>query len=427
MSHVTWKSTGATAAGLALGLTLLTTASTASAGWKDRNKKECERYCKATPACVKCSALPACGPGLKQLKRFGGSGKNFYACEKNRFGAESDANEKACNDWCKGNPRCEKCSKLPGCGMGLKPLRTFGRHGKNYYACEKNKFGAGTEARQEECAAWCRAHSNCHFCSPNMTCGNGFVKIEAFRGRGKNQAACSRAGSINRVWWGFDKVEPRQRALLVSLGGYYAYKKRDGLEWFCEDQLSGRNAVPSLKCISSFGSLTTVSSKLADNILALANKMKRVNGGVFPKIILVGKSMGGCKLHHAVTKGALKSIPIDLFIGVDMSCAIKCHAKAGAADALSFGSNIKKIFTFYQMTDAYKTGGQCGHMVLRPKDRKVVDNNININVNELGFDVARERPDRRGGALCPGQGHMKLDTCPKLLAVVKKLVLKAIR
>ena len=78
------------------------------------------------------------------------------------------------------------------------------------------------------------------------------------------------------------------------------------------------------------------------------------------------------------------------------------------------------------MHDAYKTSGQCGHMVLRPKDRKVPDKKININVNEDGFDTNRELPVAKR-ALCPKQGHLKLDTCGPLLSTVKKLIKKAIR
>jgi hypothetical protein len=407
-------------------LTVLAFGSTAQAGWKDRNKKPCEDWCKRTPACEKCSTLPGCGGGLKQLRKFGGVGKNWYACEKNKWGARSDANQKACNDWCKGNNKCIKCSKLPGCGVGAKHLRTFGRRGKDWYACEKRKsFSEGSKDRANECAEWCRKRSNCHFCSNKPGCGDGFIKLESFRGRGKNKFACTRAGSINRIWWGFDSAERRHKVLMISLGGYYGYKKRDGFEWFCDDHFSGNKAVPVLKCISSFGSTTTRSAKLADNILALANKIKQKNGGTFPKIILIGKSMGGCKLHHAVFKRVLKSHKIDLFIGIDMSCSISCHAKAGAADALSFKNNIKKIYTFYQMADAYKRGGQCGHMVLRPQDRRVPNKNININVNEKGFDPRTERVTNK--PLCPKMGHLKLDTCEPLRRTVKELVMKVVR
>ena len=97
------------------------------------NEATCKDWCLAAEGqqqgCRMCSHISGCMPGYRPIKSWKGAGKNWYACEKNKWGARSDANEHACKEWCKGNERCEKCSKLPACGMGLKQLRTFGRYG----------------------------------------------------------------------------------------------------------------------------------------------------------------------------------------------------------------------------------------------------------------------------------------------------------
>ena len=47
--------------------------------------------------------------------------------------------------------------------------------------------------------------------------------------------------------------------------------------------------------------------------------------GLTPKVILVGKSMGGCILHMTSRSLHYAGINVDIFIGVDMSCTVECH------------------------------------------------------------------------------------------------------
>jgi hypothetical protein len=47
-----------------------------------RNKQECKEWCATNPNCRKCTNFTTCGLGVKTLKRFGGAGENWYACQK---------------------------------------------------------------------------------------------------------------------------------------------------------------------------------------------------------------------------------------------------------------------------------------------------------------------------------------------------------
>ena len=177
--------------------------------------------------------------------------------------------------------------------------------------------------------------------------------------------------------------------------------------------------------MSGFAKISTRSHKLSDNIAELAKAMKK-KSGVRPKIILIGKSMGACKLHHAVTgvkggkRGKLQDMTVDLFIGIDMSCGVDRHFQNGTKDALFFRNNVKKLLVFYQDKKGESQTGHRGIYV----DKKF-NPNIHINVNKNSFDLKRElKTETSKMSLCKNVGHLEIDDCQILLNIVNKLILK---
>ncbi len=335
----------------------------------NKNKRKAQNYCKqltkkGTPC--KVSAWVGCGPGWTKAKAFRGRGKDYFACKKTKFANKSDENKKNCQNWCEKTRDCEKCSPLPGCGIGFKKAKKFGGKGKNWYACKK---------------------------------------------RG--------SASVNTVWPRNSAAKRTHKALVVSLGGAFGRWGRDGIEWFANDYLSAYKK--QILYVGSYGSVWTVSKKLAKNIKSLANAIKRKSGKK-PKIILIGKSMGGCKMHHATRK--MGNYPIDLFISVDMCCKTKCYPKLGKDGINRYKSNVKKFVNFYQE----KPGeGMCGYIIAY--DGKGVNKNLNVNVNKDGFNHKKWKKTK-GRNVCNNVGHKGntgIDKCKGLKNLLKQIVLNEIK
>jgi hypothetical protein len=337
----------------------------------------------------------------------------------------SAKNKADCAAWCKSNPSCEKCSRTSGCGTGYKKLKSWTGFGDNYYACGKNKYGKESDRNKADCLKWCRGNKKCAHCSKLSGCGNGFKKIKSWTGKGKNYYACKKHGSLNVIWPGNDAAKKQHRVLVVAAGGSGASSSDDGIEWFCEDFLPAKQ-YPNILCVSSWGNISTNSKKLSNNIYDLAKAIEKKSGKP-PKIILIGKSMGACKLHHAATgaksgkHGKLKKRKIDLFVGVDMSCGVDRHFSKGKKGALFFTDNVKKLVVFYQVKKGERQTGSQG--IYKGKD---FDKNRHINVNKDGFSRKLEkriiRHSQKG--ICSNVGHLEIDDCPELREDIKAMVIK---
>jgi hypothetical protein len=276
------------------------------------------------------------------------------------------------------------------------------------------------------CETWCENEKECSFCSESSRCGPAYTPIDgaSFEENGKTLYGCKKFGSINQVWRGTGVARAEHRALVVAVGGTSGSIRDEGMEWFCENYFKGQNKVPQVLCISSYARTATRSRTLSDNIADLANEIHRLSG-VSPKITLIGKSMGGCKLHHAAAGvkggkyGALKDMEIDLFIGVDPSCGLKKHFEEGLDDALSFQDNVIKILNFYQEIDSSQTG----HML--HFDGEEFDDTAHIDVNNDTFDLETESK-RAGdpGSLCDNVDHGSIDDCEDLKRTIRQLILK---
>lgn len=169
---------------------------------------------------------------------------------------------------------------------------------------------------------------------------------------------------------------------------------------------------------------------LASEIRNIANKMQPDR-----KIILIGKSMGACKLMNAArqlysyTEESYGSntaesygVVIDLLILVDASCMPERHDN----EYMDIPPNVKRVISFYQRSGGEKQTGypvsnnfidgrvniilydpetgnlRAGHPIFNNLDRK------NIDVNECG--------------MCNNVGHNTIDTCASLITKTKTIV-----
>ena len=287
------------------------------------------------------------------------------------------------------------------------------------------KWKLRSEQNRHKCEKFCGETKECVKCSTIRHCGVGLKKIKTFQGRGRNYTACRKEGHINRIWPKHNKVMPHHRYLIVSIGGFYGRFGDDGFEWFCEDYLTEKVA-PKALCISAYAKPSNSSKKLADNILKLADKMKQVSG-VPAKIFLVGKSLGGCKLHHAVSgeyladRSEFQKRNIELFVGVDISCSIKRHFE-DENDYLEFRDNVKNLLIFYQDLEVSK---QTGHRA--EYNWGLFNDELHVNVNQEGYDVTKRKKIKNPTEkqlLCKGADHAFIDDCKNLKETIRDIILK---
>jgi len=346
-----------------MGLLTLASESVASA-WSEASeeaKRDCRRYCDSHSECLKCDTNIGCGLGLKSMESFYRGGDRWFACKKTDYQIASEAHEHACKDFCAATNRCEKCSDVVGCGTtSLEVMKTWGGEGKNWYACQENLPSLGS--------------------LPSTAA-----------------------------------VTDQHRTLIVSAGGFASSSGDDGLEWFCKDRFKG---APSVLCIGTWGQPGDNSETVSTKIVALADEMKR-RSGVDPKIILIGKSMGGCKLHHAATgaeqasAGPLRARTVPLFIGIDMSCQVAKHWQAN--DPLKFTPNVTRIYNFIQPNGPTQTG----HPAVREgasAEPAMSAGITTVQVTAQGLTTATSTVTAT--AMCPGVEHSSIDDCPNLLGAV---------
>jgi hypothetical protein len=301
-------------------------------------------------------------------------------------------------------------------------------------AVNKNLVGMGswTDAgleNKKECNEWCNQESHCSHCSTLYNCGEDYTGMKHWTGYGTNWHACKKRTTVNRLWEQRPKSTNEQDTLIVALGGASTYSD-DGsgqFIWFCEDFFykNGKPNYPkyeNIYCFSSYAGVHTNSGILSDNIAELAEEMEKKSGKP-TKIILVGKSMGGCKLQHAVSgtlaakDNKLKNKNIKYFIGVDMSCNTGDGFEGGISEGLKFKDNVKNLLVFYQtISDHNGVAGYFSGDLEVPLD-------INVNVNEESWDVAKDKKIKNE-QLCDNVDHGSIDDCESLRNTIRDIVLK---
>lgn len=144
-----------------------------------RNRERAEARCAERRAAgVECKVSPTvgCGVGWTKDQRFRDGGNAYYTCKRNTYGHDSEENRQECLAWCEARPEeCSACSSRLGCGPGFKQIRKFGGPGKNWYACKARHQG-----NKAACEAWCAENSQCVGCDPSVGCGAGRTSIKKF-------------------------------------------------------------------------------------------------------------------------------------------------------------------------------------------------------------------------------------------------------
>jgi hypothetical protein len=210
MTHKSFRGGGGLAV-LLLGLWLLASAAPAQAGkWKDASEKherDCQTWCSANSECGKCLPLLPCPPGTRKLKSWTGYGKNWHACSRPGL-TNSKKHEQDCKKWCKEHEDCGKCNPLP-CPPPSKNLKKWTGPGKNWYACKKIVDpNQASRQRHQECKTWCGAEKNCKKCLPALPCPPGMQKLKSFSGPGPGWYACGQKRS-----WQDDSAAQRKKCL----------------------------------------------------------------------------------------------------------------------------------------------------------------------------------------------------------------------
>jgi hypothetical protein len=236
---------------------------------------------------------------------------------------------------------------------------------------------------------------------------------------------------------GFDQITKDHRVILLSLGGVSAFMGEGKFKNLSREFVRRHPEVgSSIVMGSGYAQPGTDSGKIAQNLVAFFRKMKELNPNpnFRPKIILAGKSMGGCKLWRTTRRlhRDHEDIKIDLFIGVDVSCLALPHFdiyQCWGIDEKQFEDNVLDLINFYQST---KGQAQNGHPLMWVRPRFCKHGYVKGRMcRDINVDVTREDSYWKDGilvheALCPGVGHMKIGECPNLVDEIIELISKKI-
>ncbi len=171
----------------------------------DANEAACKDWCRSAQGrqqgCRMCSHLAGCGPGYRPVRSWKKAAKNWYACAKKgtKRSDASEENRTACENWCRqhrSDKGCLKCDTRKDCGPDYRNLKTWKGYGTNWHACRKK----GQSHRQQEsgrhhqkCQQWCDANKpDCVYCSKSAGCGSGFQSLKTWKGYGVNWHACGK-------------------------------------------------------------------------------------------------------------------------------------------------------------------------------------------------------------------------------------------
>lgn len=195
--------TGLLIPGLLLALNVIPGGVAEAGRRSDRNKADCLAWCGAhgDEGCHHCSATSACGAGYSDMRKFGTLG-TWYACRLNDFGQRGERNHQECEAFCRENAACVECSSTP-CGRGIKLLKAFTGSGKDWYACEKTNWARNTEESHAAAVQWCsdyrqRTGEECRIVRSGHSCPDGFYKSDRITTSwGRDHKVClqSKSGS----------------------------------------------------------------------------------------------------------------------------------------------------------------------------------------------------------------------------------------
>lgn len=139
----------------------------------------------------------------------------------------------------------------------------------------------------------------------------------------------------------------------------------------------------------------------AQSIQAALDKM-----GSGSKLILLGKSLGGCKMQKIVNELNALKVDVDLLILVDPSCY---YADQSQVVKPVYG-NVKKVYNFRQISAPGHNDGQNGFQISYQSPTSGHD----IIVSDEGNNI--------GNLMCEGTGHNDVDECTALQEKIQELI-----
>jgi hypothetical protein len=125
------------------------------------------------------------------------------------------------------------------------------------------------------------------------------------------------------------------------------------------------------------------------------------------KIILVGKSMGGCLMQQLVEELNIKGISVEMLILVDASCT---PGTSQASVVKNIPTNVKRVYNFYQTQPSPSNDGQNGFKV--SYGSPTTGQNIDVANGDLKY----------GQTLCGSVGHDNIDDCDNLKSKIAGLI-----
>jgi hypothetical protein len=124
------------------------------------------------------------------------------------------------------------------------------------------------------------------------------------------------------------------------------------------------------------------------------------------KLVIIGKSMGGCKMQQVAEELNSLNIPVDLLILVDGSCSPSDQS----SEHKPVYTNVKKVFNFRQTTDWPDNDWQNGFSI--SCSSPTAGHDIDVTINDPFV----------GSTLCAGVGHNDIDECENLLAYADRVI-----
>jgi len=122
------------------------------------------------------------------------------------------------------------------------------------------------------------------------------------------------------------------------------------------------------------------------------------------RLILLGKSMGGCKMQQIAESLKAIDVNVDLLLIVDGSCMPADQS----AEIKAVSANVERLHNFRQTMNAPANDLQNGFQLAWAKPT-------------IGRDLVVS-DEALTSSMCPGVGHDGIDECPALLAEIDRVI-----
>lgn len=187
----------------------------------------------------------------------------------------------------------------------------------------------------------------------------------------------------------------------------------DGIYQLAANYIDGRTiAVISYPWLTSVGTATSPDTYWGPSANSFADKIEEALSRMAPntELILVGKSMGGCRMQQVVHELQSKNIPVELLIFVDASCSPYDQS----AIVMDIPRNVKSVYNFHQTQPYPDNDNQNGFLVTFSSP--TTGDNVDVGAYDASI----------GGSMCGNAGHDDIDECYMLQKEIDRLIKREI-